>query len=73
MVMGTVEQDTAKILVNEMNLPITEEEFRVQIKELQRDGLSQAQLLPGWLMSLIFDFSFSMVLHNLKKKKNVYM
>lgn len=47
MVMGTVEQDTAKILVNECNLPITVDEFRTQIKELQRDELRKAELMPG--------------------------
>lgn len=47
MVMGTVEQDTAKILVNELNLPISPDEFRVQLKEYQRDGLCAAQLMPG--------------------------
>lgn len=47
MVMGTVEQDTAKILVNELNLPVTDLELRVELKGHQKNGLSQAQFMPG--------------------------
>lgn len=47
MVMGTVEQDTAKILINELNLPLTSEQFRAELKASQKGGLSQAQFMPG--------------------------
>ena len=46
-IMGTVEQDTARIIVEEMNLPINSEQVQVELKKLQRETLKQAQLMPG--------------------------
>lgn len=47
MVLGTVEQDCAKIIISELNLPVSPEELRTQIKELQAKCLSTAQFMPG--------------------------
>ncbi|CAH1119193.1 unnamed protein product [Phaedon cochleariae] len=46
-VLGTPEQDTAKIVVKELDLPITPDEFLVIYKEMQKTELQNPVLLPG--------------------------
>ncbi|XP_028144792.1 probable pseudouridine-5'-phosphatase [Diabrotica virgifera virgifera] len=46
-VLGTCEADTARIVVQELGLPITPEEFLVLFKKKHETELAQAELLPG--------------------------
>ncbi|XP_057654562.1 probable pseudouridine-5'-phosphatase [Diorhabda carinulata] len=46
-VLGTPEVDTAKIVVRELGLPITPEEFLKVYKKKQQDELAHPPLLPG--------------------------
>lgn len=46
-VLGTVEQDTAKIVVRELELPISPEEFLVVYKKKVKDELKNPALMPG--------------------------
>lgn len=46
-ILGTPEQDTAKIAVTEMNLPLTPEEFLVIYKEKVDAELQNPELMPG--------------------------
>lgn len=46
-ILGTTTQRTAEIAVNELNLPITPDEFVKQFEELGRQRLEEANILPG--------------------------
>ncbi|RZF32007.1 hypothetical protein LSTR_LSTR007085 [Laodelphax striatellus] len=46
-VLGTKEQDTAKIIIESYKLPLSVEEFSKESKKLQLNDLSKATLLPG--------------------------
>ncbi|CAG9839856.1 unnamed protein product [Diabrotica balteata] len=46
-VLGTREPDTAKIVVQELGLPITPEEFLVLFRKNQETELAQTEMLPG--------------------------
>lgn len=46
-ILGTTEQMTAKLAVNELRLPISVEEFTVRFGDLGRQRLGNADLLKG--------------------------
>lgn len=46
-VLGTVEKDSCAILVKELDLPISPEELLAQQRQLQREMLPKAKLMPG--------------------------
>lgn len=48
-ILGTTEQMTAKLAVNELRLPISVDEFKVRFAELGRQRLGNAPLLQGLL------------------------
>jgi len=47
-VLGAPEFDGAKMVVNELNLPISIEEFMIMVREFENKVLSDVGLLPGW-------------------------
>jgi len=46
-VLGCTEQTAASIIINELQLPITVEEYRRQVDELLDDMLKEATLMDG--------------------------
>ena len=46
-VMGIREQETAKIIVNDLDLPLTYEEYLKEAICLQRSLFQQAEFMPG--------------------------
>lgn len=53
-ILGTTEQMTAKIAVNELHLPITVDQFKLRFSELGRNRLANVNLLKGIFCSLIY-------------------
>lgn len=48
-ILGTTEQMTAKIAVNELHLPITVDEFKLRFSDLGRKRLANVPLFKGIL------------------------
>jgi hypothetical protein len=46
-VLGTKEQDTARIIVESLNLPVSPKEFAIKAKVEQVKVMGKADLMPG--------------------------
>ncbi|KAJ9582545.1 hypothetical protein L9F63_003103, partial [Diploptera punctata] len=46
-VLGTIEKDTSAIIIRELNLPVTVEEFLDQLHTVQEELLPKTPLMPG--------------------------
>lgn len=46
-VTGTVEKDSARIMIDKLGLDVTPEEFGRRVHELQLEALPRAQVKPG--------------------------
>ena len=45
--MGTIEKDTSTIIIRELNLPVTVEDFMDQLHIVQEEKLPETKLMPG--------------------------
>lgn len=54
-VVGTKEQDTCRIIVEELKLPTSSTEFADELFEYYKSSLGRAEIKPGIILQIVFD------------------